>query len=321
MGFSYFTRANANISLADQRAVISGGTQGIGAGIALRLALTGAEVWLVGRSSERAEALLETLRSASVEAGRRAGTNGEREHAFFKADLSEAKEVRRVAEEIEKKAGEKGVDWLIECQGGPPNGRFDATPSGVEGGFAVQVLSRFGLAHLLTSRSIISRGVLMVAAPGTGGKSPLETDDLDFARARETGAWKSGLFGLLKQGARDGAVLDSVAQTLAERNPTLAIVHVFPGPVYTKAPANRGFPWPLPLLAETFGWIVMSKPGPGGFAEVPTHLIGHPDGQRYLRLGEANLFSPKLKRLDISPCVADERVRLNVWDRLAEMLG
>lgn len=117
MGFTYFTRLNETVSLADQRAIVSGGTQGIGAGIALRLALTGAEVWLVGRSSERAEALLETLRAASAEAGRRAGTNGERAHAFFHADLSRPGEVRDVAEAIKQKAGEKGVDWLVECQG------------------------------------------------------------------------------------------------------------------------------------------------------------------------------------------------------------
>lgn len=56
----------------------------------------------------------------------------------------------------------------------------------------------------------------MVGAPGGGGKGPIDAGDLDFSKAREQGKWKPGIFGLIKSGARDGAVLDSVTQVSRE---------------------------------------------------------------------------------------------------------
>lgn len=118
---STLTKANEGVQLeASERAVVSGGTQGVGAGIALRFALSGASVWIVGRSEDKAEALLEKLRAASDEAERRRSTpqqQAQADHAFFKADLSSVKENHRIAAEISRRAGSRGVDWLFECQG------------------------------------------------------------------------------------------------------------------------------------------------------------------------------------------------------------
>lgn len=57
----------------------------------------------------------------------------------------------------------------------------------------------------------------MIGAPGGGGKGPLDTEDLDLSKAREQGKWKPGLFGLMKSGARDSAVLDSVTQVSSRK--------------------------------------------------------------------------------------------------------
>lgn len=122
---STLTASNSNVELeGSERAVVSGGTQGVGAGIALRFALAGASVWIVGRSEQRAAAMLEKLNAASEEAQRRRKQNAalqsktlEADHAFFRADLSDMKEVHRVAAEIKGRAGERGIDWLFESQG------------------------------------------------------------------------------------------------------------------------------------------------------------------------------------------------------------
>ena len=122
LGFRSFARANAAAALDEQRALVAGGTQGIGAGIALRCALAGAEVWLIGRSRERGDAVVQQLQQASQEYRRRSGkatdtSGGATQHVFFSADLADAKEITRVVEEVRQKAGEKGIDWIVQTQG------------------------------------------------------------------------------------------------------------------------------------------------------------------------------------------------------------
>ena len=63
--------------------------------------------------------------------------------------------------------------------------------------------------------------------------------------------------------------------------------------------------------------LIASPPGPGGYAEVPFYLQNHPEGKKYIRLGEANLFNEKLKRSELSPNVRDPSVRQQIWDKLA----
>lgn len=220
---STLTKSNESVECHGQRTVVSGATQGIGAGIALRFALAGASVWIVGRSQEKADGVLDRLRQASAEAERRRSMNSgaqskgggaAEDHSFFQADLSKAAEVKRVAEDIASKAGERGIDHLFECQGGPPTGRMKPPSSDTdpEFGFAVQCLSRFGLAKLLTEKNVIKQGVSFIAAPGNGGSKPFDTEDPDFSKAQAAGKVSEGWALLFKQLQRDSTVLDSVCQ-------------------------------------------------------------------------------------------------------------
>lgn len=323
VSYSELTSKNASIDVTGQRALISGGTQGIGAGIALRFALAGASVWLVGRNETKANEVLETLRKASAEAQRRATVNGSstsgsgQDHLFFKADLGSTAGVKTVASEITAKAGRGGIDYLIETQGGPPHGSIELNSEGIEQQFAVQVLSRVGLAKQLVEAGTIKRGVLMVAAPGQGSKSPIDTGDLDFAKAKAAGTWWSGPLGLMKKGAQAASILDSACTTLAETHPNLTFTHCFPGFVNTNALANQGHNKLLVLAGTIFGPIVGSKPGPGGYAELPFFVLANPEGQRYLETGKANLLSPGLKKLSLSPNVTDKQVRSDIWAKLS----
>jgi NAD(P)-dependent dehydrogenase (short-subunit alcohol dehydrogenase family) len=307
MYYSSYQKKNEESSSlsASDRAVVAGGSQGIGAGIALRYALAGASVWVIGRSEERGQEIVKKLHSASQEGQRRRGADlkgDEIDHAFFQADLSDVKEIKRVAEEVNKRAGKAGVGWLIETQGGPPTGNAGDTPAGIDSAFAVQCLSRYGLAKSLLERGTVKNGVCFIAVPGQGGKSPLDLNDIELRSKRS----RFGL-NIPRSGARDSAVLDAVTQTLAERYPSVHFTHVFPGIVATNAAANQGFPFPIPQLYKALSLIV---PSPAQFAELPFYLHTHPEARaQYLQAGQANLFMPWLSRTALSTNVQDKSHR------------
>lgn len=324
VSYTELANKNASVDVSGQRALVAGGTQGIGAGIALRFALSGAEVWLIGRNESKAKDVLDLLHKASAEASRRAAASSDSktasttaDHQFFQADLSSASGVKQVASQISAKAGKGGIDYLIATQGGPPVGSFSTTSEGIESQFAVQVLSRVGLAKQLVEAGTVKRGVLMVAAPSQGGKSPIDVDDLDFTRLHAAGKWWSGPIGLLKKGSRASSLLDAACQTLAESHPNLTFTHAFPGFVNTNALANQGHSSLLVMAAKVFGPVIGSKPGPGGYAELPFYLLANSQGQRYLEMGQANLVDQNLKKLPISQNVQSKDVRRQIWDKLA----
>lgn len=216
MWYSSTAKSNETVpELNSSRAVVSGGTQGIGAGIALRFALAGASVWVIGRSEERGQEVIKKLQQAALEGARRRSENKEeasktagttnKDFTFFRADLSDVQEINRVAAEIAKRAGKGGVDWLFESQGGPPTGNAPDTPAGIDSAFAVQCLSRYGLAKGLLKSGTIKQGVCLIAVPGQGGKKPIELDDIELKSKRS----KWG-FNIPRSGARDSTILDAI---------------------------------------------------------------------------------------------------------------
>lgn len=343
MWYSSTQKSNESVpELSSSRAVVSGGTQGIGAGIALRFALAGASVWVVGRSEERGAEVVKKLQQAALEGARRRSINSKEEElskngattskdfTFFKADLSDVQEINRVAAEIAKRAGRGGVDWLFESQGGPPTGNSPETPAGIDSAFAVQCLSRYGLAKGLLTSGTIKQGVCFIAVPGQGGKKPIELDDIELKSKRS----KWGL-NIPRSGARDSAVLDAVTlvssdsgkekdyvslttdqlslQSFAQQYPNLTFSHIFPGLIGTNAAANQGFPFPIPQAYKLAGFFL---PSTEQFAELPFYLHASAEGKRYLRSGEANLFWPWLSRMSISPNVEDQAHRSAIIARL-----
>lgn len=89
--------------LGGRRAVITGGSDGIGAAIAAAFAAQGAEVWLIARDVGKLEAFVEELIAAGGKA------------RFTAVDLTDAEAVNRLGAEI---AGAwKGVDALVNNAG------------------------------------------------------------------------------------------------------------------------------------------------------------------------------------------------------------
>jgi NAD(P)-dependent dehydrogenase (short-subunit alcohol dehydrogenase family) len=140
--------------------LITGGTRGIGAAVALDLAAGGADVVINGRTDDGAAR--DTVRQ--IEAlGRKCG--------LVVADLAEGAQADRCVDEAVEQLG--GLDVLVHCAGGPSGGRIDdVTPEQWERTFAVHVHAAYRLCR--RALPIMRRGnagaiVLVSSAAGIRG--------------------------------------------------------------------------------------------------------------------------------------------------------
>jgi len=137
--------ANAALRLSGKQAVVVGGTSGIGASIALRLAQANASVTIVGRSKERAEKVVESMRAVSED-----GT-----FSFVQCDCFSLRDVDRCSKEIlaalPSSSSEPPVlDYLVLSQGMATIQGFTPTEDGLDQKLTLHVWSRAAFArHLL----------------------------------------------------------------------------------------------------------------------------------------------------------------------------
>src|SRR6266480_7573402 len=101
-------------SIAGRAVVVTGGTRGIGKGIASVFARNGAKVLITGRDAEAARAAAEDLQAAAAEPG---------EVSYVLADVSSREDSRRVAAIAQERLG--GVDVLCANAGIFPDGRLE----------------------------------------------------------------------------------------------------------------------------------------------------------------------------------------------------
>ncbi|POY75149.1 hypothetical protein BMF94_1781 [Rhodotorula taiwanensis] len=305
--------ANVGLNLAGKTAAVAGGTQGIGAAVGLRFAQAGANVYIIGRNEQLGREVVEKCREQAHDAG-----DG-RTYEFIKADLSSVSEVRRVAEVLKEKSGSKGIDYLVTSQGGPPNGKYIQTSStpAHDAHFAVQTLSRFGLAYLLASSGILKDTWVSVCAPaGEKGPEP-DVDNLELEGAHRD-KWMLGR--VMGQAKQDSALGDAIAVQFNQHFPSLRAVHLFPGFVYTNALASASIV-PRPVL-WAYGYVgpLMARFTPMGnlpawYAEIPVYIGANPSA-RGKGLEASN---ERLKPLGW-PAWAEGTTGKKVWEKLKAMV-
>ncbi|KAJ7628849.1 hypothetical protein FB45DRAFT_1080216 [Roridomyces roridus] len=185
-------------------AVIVGGTSGIGAAVARLLAKLGCRrVVISGRSEARAERVLKLLKDLAPE-------DSEIEVVFVKSDVLESKGMRAAAEGIREAVGDAGIDYLVMTQNGPPTGLIEETADGCERGFAIQAVSRFALAYLLTTGGALAPNAIVMSVCNQGQDLPdLSVDDLSL-KQRLGKMSRTGFF--MAQSKRDSVVLDSITE-------------------------------------------------------------------------------------------------------------
>jgi 3-oxoacyl-[acyl-carrier protein] reductase len=102
-----------DLGIQGKTALVAAASDGLGKGVALRLAVEGVNVAICGRNPERLEAAVDEIRRANP----RVGAYG------YVADLGSAPDIACLGEQLSDDG--IGVDILVNNAGGPPPGFFD----------------------------------------------------------------------------------------------------------------------------------------------------------------------------------------------------
>ena len=152
--------------------LVTGATDGLGRGVAERLAADGAAVLLHGRDPRRLDTAEREIREAT----------GSDRLSTFLADLASLEEVRRLADDVTSSVA--CLDVLVSNAGigsGRPNPRREVSRDGYELRFAVNYLAGFLLTLRLLPllrRAAPSRVVLVSSL----GQAPIDFDDVMLER-------------------------------------------------------------------------------------------------------------------------------------------
>lgn len=300
-------KANTGLDLSGKTAVIAGGSQGIGAGVAIRFAQAGANIIIVGRSKERLERVISDASKVAKSTGQKLD--------YVSTDLSLVSGVKSAAKELENKSNGK-VDYLVQTQGGTPNGLQEATSEGIESHFAVQVLSRFLLAYLLASSGVLRDTGISIMAHG-GKETSFDFETIGVVDK------VSGRFSLMGQQIRSDAIItDTYTKSLQSKLPQLNFFHVSPGLVQTDVMVNQGVPFPMPELmtyivfpiaARTIGNSVAS------YADIPVFLAANEERKGMVEK-DGYFLDNKNKRVTPSPSARDEGNQMAVFEKLVGYL-
>ncbi|MFE4709284.1 SDR family NAD(P)-dependent oxidoreductase [Paenibacillus sp. NPDC056722] len=162
-----------------QTILITGGTDGIGKGVATHFLKKGDRVIVVGSSSAKGELFL-----------REARQSGAKERAFFlQANLSLVKENKRIIEEIKSRFN--SLDKIVLCATSHKTRKeYSETQEGFEFSFGLSYLSRFVLSYGLKDvlENSLNPVILNVCAPGMNGTVNL--DDIQYKRNYNGGKTK-----------------------------------------------------------------------------------------------------------------------------------
>jgi len=145
-------------------AVITGGTDGIGRGLATEYLRRGYEVLVIGRSAAKGRGFTET--------------GGERAH-FLAADLSRVSENRRLIDHIAERF--PVIDVLVLGARYHRSARV-VTPEGLESNFVLFYLSRFLFSHGLAGPLSRAGHPVVLNFGGAGQTVPVRWHDLQLER-------------------------------------------------------------------------------------------------------------------------------------------
>ncbi|WVF65944.1 hypothetical protein IAT40_000682 [Kwoniella sp. CBS 6097] len=307
---SNFATAVSELTLGhNDTTVIVGGTQGIGAAVARKLASMGcSRIIIVGRGQEKGRALVQRL----LELGGDKTVNAE----FVKGDVAEVEGMKATAKSIAAAVGKGGINYLIQCQNGPPTGELHLTSDGLEQSFAVQAVSRFAIFHNLEALGAFAKNatIMSICNPGQN-MANLDIDDLSLKKIVERGRYRA-LF-LLDQSKRDSTVIDSVIKESSMRYPQYRQLHMFPGLVKSESVASWKLPFPLSYIFP-LGFALVGVM-PDDFATTPIYVAYHPEARS--KLEDSISYSVKLKPVPFGSFASNAEKREKLWEKLRSIVG
>ena len=175
-------------SIAGRAVVVTGGTRGIGKGIASVFARNGAKVLITGRDAEAARAAVEDLQAAA------AATAEPGEVSYVLADVSSREDSRRVAAIAQERLG--GVDVLCANAGIFPDASLaDVTENDLDQVFGVNLKGTIlSVQACLPALAASGRGRVILTSSITG---PIT----GFPGWTHYGASKAGQLGFMRTAA------------------------------------------------------------------------------------------------------------------------
>ncbi len=202
-------------SIAGRAVVVTGGTRGIGKGIASVFARNGAKVLITGRDSDTARDAAEELHARAVAAGQPG------EVSFVLADVASREDCRRMAAIAQERLG--GVDVLCANAGIFPEARIeDLTEEDLDQVLAVNLKGTvFGVQACLPALVESGRGRIILTSSITG---PIT----GFPGWTHYGASKAGQLGFMRTAAIE----------LAPKG--ITVNAVLPGNIVTEGLASLG---------------------------------------------------------------------------------
>lgn len=278
-----------NLRASPRVALVTGGTDGIGRAVALRLARGGDRVIFVGRDEERGAETLSALRAL------RPGV----QHVFLRADLSLLAETARVAAEIGRHTAR--LDAAVFCAGVLAI-RPEWTAEGLERSFVLNYLSRFLLAQWLAPALLLAPSGRLVFVANAGKYS----DDLQFADLH----LRRGRSGLYVSG-RTQFANDLVACELAARlrDTRVQVTCVYPGVVRTGVLRNaRGLPALVRGAAALLQPLIASAPEAA--AQTPAYLAQDPAANGT----NGCFYGPRCRQRPVPARALDRERRRVLWE-------
>ena len=276
-------------------ALVTGGTDGIGAAVALAVARRGWRVLITGRDTDRGAAMVNALRAA--------GPGGD--HGFIAADLDLMAATAELGRAVLGRTTR--LDAVVLCAGLLAT-RPEWTSEGLERCLAVNYLSRHLLLRLLQPTLLASPSgrVVLVA---NAGKYPdtLDLDDLQHRRGRAG----------LRVSGRTQFANDVLAVELAHRlrGTRVEVTCVYPGLVATDIFRNARGPSALLRQLATAVQRVVGR-APADAAGTPVTLATDPD----LVGVSGRFYGPQLAPRRVPPAVLSDSRREAIWNAADDLV-
>jgi len=209
--------ASSSSALAGRTALVVGGTNGIGRGLAEWLAGQGASVVVAGRSEERGREVVEAMRAA----------NADGRHAFAQVDAMRIRDINRFCAEFQQ--AHDRLDHLVLTAGIASMAGYTPTEEGIDQKLAVHYYGRvaliLGLVPLLEATAAKGADVRVLSVLSGGVHRPYTKYREDPELVRN--------FSIPNAANAAGFYNDLALDALAREHPTIAFAHAAPGFVGT----------------------------------------------------------------------------------------
>ncbi len=196
------------VAFAGKRAVVVGGTSGIGQGIAIRLAKANMKVTIVGRDAARGAQILQQMKDA-----------GGSEHEFISCDCFSLVNVRKCSREILSKSD--SLHMLVLTQGMATIQGYTATPEGLDQKLTLHYFSRMAFIDSLLPALRKSDDARVLSVLSAGVHGAYEGYESDFTLERS--------YSIKNAADSAGFYNDLALDSLSRENPSVSFQHAAPG--------------------------------------------------------------------------------------------